>query len=204
MRHLGSRAIDILGLEGRLGASSAEDFRELYVNEIVQNLFGVSGREILGNINQGLVLKIPEQALDAYAGAHAEAPLEKSQFSQIPIVAADSSYGILSICLKATKNQDHKRRLVDLIAMAAGVTHQYAELEVHLAGYSARTLNQMPSGGLVDFYISFSPFDPIKLPRRDARLHTVAFEGIETDDKLRIGPMTEERARKIIEGNGSS
>ena len=34
MRHLGSRAIDILGLEGRLNAPSAEDFRELYVDEI--------------------------------------------------------------------------------------------------------------------------------------------------------------------------
>ena len=204
MRHLGSRAIDILGLEGRLNASSAEDFRELYVDEIVRKLFEVPGKELLENINQGVVLKIPEQALDAYARAHNEVPLEKSQFSQIPIVSADASYGILSICLKATKNQDHKRRLVDLIAMATGVTHQYAQPEVHLAGYSTRTLKQMPSGGLVDFYISFSPFDPMSLPRIDARLHTVAFEGIETDDKLSISPMTMEKARKIVEGNGNS
>ena len=122
-----------------------------------------------------------------------------------PIVAAVNGYGILSLYIMGNQGSEtEKGYLVDLIERAVKLTPQYRNRGVNFKKITGETLKESVDGNgdFLDFAVSFSAYDPMKVPKRESGVHTIAFEGILSLGNPKIESVSLERARKIIEGNG--
>lgn len=218
--YLGRRVMDIINLEARLRTATAEDFREAYVGNVVQKLFHVSsGSYLLGNVGQGLILDIPDQIIQKYAADYHLDAGDVGRAVQRNVIGAFLYYGVLSVFFEGTAKPEHKKWLVDLIERTTGLTPQYKQPEVQPLRESRFSLAQLnpEDPNLMDFAISFSPYDPARAPRSDARIHTLAIESIvpvqEKDrvdmitgvvPKPQVEPLSLDKVVRIIEGNGGN
>ena len=210
IRHLTSRTIEIIDLEAKLNAGTSEDFRAAYVDYVIQKLFNTSSEDLLKSSKKGARLSISDDVIKAYLslrknGADPSALKYMRNVVRKNILGASNYYGILSLYIESTDQPLHKRILVDLIGSAVGLSHQYKNPEIHYSRDSRFSLKQLSDmdTSLTDFYISFSPYDPITVPKIDARIHTIAFEGVSQNRPPQIEPVPIEKAIRFLEGNGN-
>ena len=207
VRHLVQRAAELIELERELRAPTTTDFREAIANLVVQRLFKTSLEDLVGSATQCLELKIPQDAIDSFAADNRLDPKTFENITRQPIVAVVDGYGILSLYVKANQGSEQEKKYwVDLIQRSVQLAPQYKNLDIVLKKTSEQTLKESTdaNGDYLDFAISFSAYDPMKAPPRESRIHTIAFEGVlSSSGSPRIEPVSVEKARKIIEGNGS-
>ena len=206
MQHLTRRGKEIIDLEGQLNAVTADEFREAYAGEVVKRLFGTSTNDLVGSISQGVRLKIPDDLIQRYSQNHKLDPAVVKEAVRRNVVSAATHYGILSLYLESITKPEQRRILIDLIGEAVGLAYQYKAARVQHTRESDFTLKQLKAGdgGMIDFLLSFSPYDPLVTPRPEARVHTIAFESVLHNRSPNIEPLPVTKAKKIIEGNGSS
>ena len=223
MQHLAGRAAQIIDLEGRLNSPTALDFREAYVDYAINKLFATPRSDLIGSINQGVVLEIPQDLLQAYAAERKLDPEIVRTETRKRVLHTTTHYGILTLYLEQTMDERQKRQLADLIGRAVGLNYQYLQPELNFGKNSKYTLTELKDGNgdLFDFIVSFSPYDPMVVPALDSRVHTIAFTSLTQPphkDGIRrildavgsskplipIEPVSMDDARKFIEGNGNS
>jgi len=189
MAHLSNRAMDILNLENILNAESSQQFREGFANEAVTRLFGIPIKDLNQILSEGKNVFII-----------GDSPIKAK------VLGSSSAYGVLSVYLEPIEDASQKKILVEAIERQASLTPQYVEKEIKPASESAIGLKQASPqySGLIDFLISFSSYDPMRVPRIDAPVHTVAIESLWLNRNPNTLPVTEARAKKLIEGNGTS
>lgn len=205
IRHTGERVISILDLEGRLNAPTAEDFRALYVEEIVRNLFGSSTSDLIGSANQGIQLPIPRDVVEQYSREHGIEANSVRSAARKRILRATNQYGYLSLYFEPATTDAEKKVLADLINISVGMPYQSRETKIEFTRDSHVSLAKVAAEtpGLIDDLISFSPYDPMRVPRQDARIHTIAFHSLKDGTRsTNIEPMPVTEAKKIVEGNG--
>ncbi len=205
VRYLVQRAAELVNLEKELRAPTTTDFRESYANLVVKRLFGTSLEDLVASATQGLELIIPQDAIDSFAADNKLDPKTFESITRQPIVAVVDGYGILSLYVKVNQGgEQEKKYWVDLIRRAVQLTPQYTNPEILLTKKSEQTLKESTdaNGDYLDFAISFSAYDPMKAPPRESRIHTIAFEGVLSSGTPRIEPVSIDKAKKIIEGNG--
>ena len=207
MQHLTRRGKEIIDLEGELNAVTGDEFREAYVGEVVKRLFGTSTKDLVGSINQGVRLKIPDDKIQGYAQRHSLDPAIVREAVRRNVIGAATYYGILSLYLESITKPEQRKILVDLIEETVNLSHQYKPAKVQYTREPDYSLKQLGKGvpGMIDFLLSFSPYDPMATPRPEAtRTHTIAFESVRYNRSPVIEPIPYDKAKKIIEGNGSS
>jgi hypothetical protein len=214
MQHLAARAMQVIDLEDKLNAATATDFREAYVAHAVKTLFGTSIDDLLGSIGQGVVLEMPQDNLAPYAAERKLDPATVGNETRKRVLHATNHYGILTLYLEQTLDERQKRQLIDTIERTIGLNHQQMQPQLNFGKHSKYTLTELKDGNgdLFDFIISFSPYDPMTVPRMDSRVHTLAFASLTqshagegtTKLSIPIEPVSIEDAKKFVEGNGSS
>lgn len=200
-----NRASELIRLEPKLGANSPADFREAYVNHVVEKLFNTSLADLTGSTSQGILLSIPQSSVDALADDYKLNPRSFDDIRRQPIIAAVDGHGILSLYFHALQSNEEKAHLISLIERSVGLTSQYRNMEIEFRKESKPTLKETVdrNGDYLDFAVSFSAYDPMRAPQLNSRIHTIAFEGAMTHGEPKIGPVSRDTAKRIIEGNGS-
>ncbi len=202
IQHLTSRGMDILNLERRLNKETAEEFREAYVEHVVNRLFSVSTASLLNSTGQGVYIDVPKEVLQRYS--HEQridlSAVEKAVRKEV--LHAAKAYGILTLYLSPTMQEQDKKILTEVIQKAVKLTPQYTQLEIMATKTSDYSLKQMEDDSFTDFISSFSPYDPMKTPSIDSRLHTITFENLLLGTSPIVEAVPFEQAKKIIEGNG--
>ena len=207
IKHLTDRAMQILDLEGRLEHSdTAEDFREAYVGQVVNNIFGVQISDLLKTRGQRPRLQIPTEEIDRYSREHKIEVSTLRRLTNKDTVGTSSHYGVVSVFIEGIRDDEEKRILADLVERVAGLSPQYKKTYAHLSSRSKYSLSQVSGrrSPVIDFLISFSPYDPMRIPDIDARPHTLAIELVSSDRRPQIEPIPFEEAKRIVEGNGTS
>ena len=206
IQYLTNRAMQIIGLEGKLNAVTVDEFREAYVGEVVKRLFDTSPADLVGSISQGVQLRIQDELIQKYSHERGIDQAVVREVARRDVISSANHYGIISFYLEAITKPEQKRILVDLIEAAVGLSHQYRGTDVHPSRESRFSLTQLSplDKGLIDFHISFSPYDPMRTPREDSRIHTLTFESVLYNRSPRIEVVPSDKAKKFIEGNGSS
>lgn len=206
MNHLTDRAMEIMDLEKRINAPTAEDFREAYAGEVVRRLFnGAPINDLVSSLRQGVQLHIPDELIERYATEQRIDSTTVREATKKLVIGAANHYGILSLYLESTTKPEQKKILADLLEAAVGLTHQYKGTDVRPSRDSRLSLKQLSEAdkGFIDFLVSFSPYDPMRTPRLDAKVHTITFESILLNRSPHIEPLSYEKAKKFVEGNGS-
>lgn len=204
--HLTTRAMQILDLEGILDKEKTEDFREDYVDYVVEKLFGTkSTKDLVGSMDQGVQLSIPNEIIDMYSHEQGISPSIIRKAVSRDIFGAINHYGILTIYLEPTIESHDKKFLADLIEEAVGLEHQHKKTNLSFSEISEFGLKQVADrqGNLTDFIISFSSYDPMRTPPRESRIHTIAFESLMYKRPQHIIPVSYTQAHNFIEGDGS-
>ena len=207
IENITNRAMEIIDLEEIFKVEKVEDFRKAYVNHPVEKLFGnTSIDDLVGSLGQGVHLNIPDDVIERYSLEQKIDTAILKEAARKEIIASANYYGILSFYLPSTLKPENKKYLVDLIEMTVGLTPQYKDREVHYSRDSRFSLKELNGRdlGLIDFYISFSPYDPMKTPSVDSPIHTIAFESVLWNKSPNIEPVPIDKAKKFIEGNGIS
>lgn len=206
LHHLGTRARQIIELEGILNAPTAEEYRLRYVDWVVKKFFGTSTSDLIGSISQGIQLPISDEVVKRYASGYGLAISAVREAAKKKIIGTSNYYGILSVYLEPSTTDEQKRILVNLIEETIGLTSQHRKAQAEFTRQSPLTLKQVSEsdrGNYTDFLISFSPYDPMRTPRLEARLHTLAFESVLLTKPPHIEPVPRITAKKFIEGNGN-
>ena len=203
IHHLGARVLSILDLESKVNAPTAEDFRGSYVDNTVRKLFGSSTTEVVSSANQGIQLPIPDEVIKKYSREHGIDLSLVRNAARKKVLVASTHYGYFSLYLEPATTNDEKRVLTDLIEISVGLPHQYKKGEVEFTRDSHLSLQKIADQdtGLMDDLISFSSYDPMRVPRQDARTHTLVFQGLKDTKSPNIEPLPVTQAKKIIEGN---
>ena len=199
MFHLAGRIVDALKEEKEDGDFSPEVLREAYAHKVIGNLFqNMAFYDVMGRANsEKLSLDFEDSLLEEYERV-TNVPTKK--LKSVNVINAVQNRGIFSIYI--VQDEECREAILDLIEMKVGLVPQYRHdwyeeyNQLHYSKLSPMSLTS--TNELMNFCLSYSLFDPITLPDRTSRLHTVNIEAISRNGKkAQIDPLDETESIKV-------
>ena len=176
--HLAKRAVDMINEEKDNGKNlNVAQLRERYATRVLERLFPqLNLDDIMTQANNNeLAFNFSEKVLEEYGKTktpnHSVRDLKK--IANKPLKAL-KHHGIFSLYF--TQNEKEKNTILDLIEMAVDFMPQYRYNKADLRKESPMSLTS--SENQMNFYLSYSLFDPIELPYATSPLHTITIEAL--------------------------